>query len=155
MSSACKAPVTDVAHDAYYLNRTVAQCRNPENLSNRIFPGEGMTCHVLIDHHNLRVHEFVVVVEESATKQRKPHDLQIIRSDGRRQRLRFLTRRCRGCRCPVRNNILTLAHGNDIGERDRLNGGCAPHALHEFRPSRSRLRRIRKNYRGIKSYARR
>src|SRR5882762_7365497 len=118
-------PVPDVPHDAYHLNWSVAEARNPEDLANGIFFSEGVMRQVLIDDDHLRSAEFVAVIEEATANQRKAHDLQVVRSNCGGQCFRLLIRRWRRSGSTVAKNILAFTHRNDIGQRNRLNGGNA------------------------------
>ena len=94
---------------------------------------------IVVNHDHRFATDAIMFVEEAALAQRNAHHFQVVRRYARRQRDGPLVRwRGRGGG-PVREGVLSFAHGDNIGQRDRVNARDASSTIEYGLPGRANL----------------
>src|ERR1041385_1612173 len=111
-------------------------------LSNRILSGESLLRHHVINHHHTFSVMAVLIGDESATKQRESHHIQVIRRDAVGKNKWLLARRRLSWRRVIRYLVVAFAHGHGINYGNRFNSRNAANVFERLLPCCASFGRI-------------
>ena len=135
-----QAPMANMANYTHYQSRTgTTHGGNPDALANCVLAAEGMLGEIVVNHDHWFTTDAIVFIEEATVAERNAHHFQVVRRHARRQCDGLLVRwRGRGGG-PVREGVLSFAHRDNIGQRDRVNARDASSTIEYDLPGRADL----------------
>src|SRR6266850_6494544 len=129
-----QAPMANMANYAHYQNGAGTHGGNPDALADCVLRAEGMLGEIFVNHDHRFATDTIVFIEEATLAQRNAHHFQVVWRYAGRQRDGLVVRwRGRGGG-PVREGVLSFAHGDNIGQRDRVNARDAPSTIEYVLP---------------------
>src|SRR5438045_6703818 len=139
LTVASEAPMANMADNAHHQTRAGTHGGDPDALANCVFPAESMLREIVVNHDHWFATDAIMFIEEAALAQRNAHHFQVVRRYARRQSDGPLVRwRGRGGG-PVREGVLSFAHRDNIGQRDRVDARDASSTIEYDLPGRADL----------------